>query len=141
MTRAALLPILALSACFGAPPEDMGPVELDMGARITNSYVDTIFDLSVFVARSGADGGSAEPIVVFEGERVGTNGRTGRKPFKAFAGDAISFELQGLTLGMPRRFDRITMREPASSTNRTLDLTFDYDLARANFQVLYRWSP
>lgn len=102
--------------------------------RVDNRYAESLF--TVRIAPS-SDAGPGTGAVLMQDERVPAN-RTKEVQFGASMGDVLAMEARVTSLGMPTTFTGTT--KPLPADKGTLVLTYDYDLALAEFRLLFGWD-
>lgn len=102
--------------------------------RVDNRYAESIFTVRL---APGSDAGAASGTVLLQDERVPAN-RTKEVQFGASTGDVMALEARVTSLGTPTTFTGTT--KPLPADKGTLVLTYDYDLALAEFRLLFGWD-
>lgn len=137
MRTLALAVVLSLSVACGPATEPAPPsTRQTLKAKITNEYAESLFTLTVHVKSAG--GKVVSPQLFTETRIEGY--KTATADFSAELGDRISFDLVTTSLGEKHSF-MADVATPVSTSNSTLSISYDYDLARAEFRARYRWEP
>lgn len=125
-----LIALSVFAAC--GPREPYVPQPREMTARIENDYAESLFSLTVRV------GGDDAGVVLFTDERIAAN-RSATATFQATTGDEVTFDFSAVSLGRVQRFPNITMT-PVPERQDTMEITYDFDLATADFVIYRKWS-
>lgn len=120
------------AACGGAPEEYVPPGPRTLKASITNKYAVSLFSLSVSVNDTSK--------VLFTDERIESY-ESADAEFTATTGDQLAFTLSSVSLGERHDFAPITLSKRLADEHGTLSITYDYDLATANFHIAYGLLP
>lgn len=127
MNRALVAACLALAAC--GPLPDLSGREIT--AAIHNDYAASLFTLTIVEA--GADGGTLEPVVVFNNERI-EGYRSAEETFK-LRGSEFTWTLSVVSLGERQNFSPKLDRAGGS----IMRIEYDFDMATARFAMNREW--
>lgn len=102
--------------------------------RVENKYAESIFTVRLSPA---SDAGASAGAALLQDERIAAN-RTKEAQFGASTGDVLALEARVTSLGSPSTFTGNTRPVPADKS--TLVLSYDYDLALAEFRLVFGWE-
>jgi hypothetical protein len=131
MTRIAPL-LLVLVACGASDPTPPSAT-VASDVEIDNQYAESLFTLRF---QTDADGGTADG--GFVDHRVGSNSTsTVPKAIPSARGASLKIFVGSTSLGQQYTFPVIEH----IADGKILTLTYDYDLATANFTLSNKWGP
>ncbi|MBL8924100.1 MAG: hypothetical protein JNJ54_34915 [Myxococcaceae bacterium] len=126
------LAVMLLVGCGGLSNINPPPEPPKTAVRVENDYAESLFTVGVQVN----DGGVVE---LMKDKRIGAN-QSASAPFVSNVGDVVTLHFSAMSLGQRQNFTPIVEKDPVTREKPTLLITYDFDLATANFTIRHYWT-